>query len=67
MQRVGSAIGIAIIGSVLFGSINVTGPTQAALADAFTTAAANALAVSAAFSVVAFLLVFMLPKRVVSY
>ena len=64
MQRIGSAIGIAIIGSVLFGSIAVTGTTPAAIADAFTSASANALAVSAAFSVVAFLLVFMLPKRV---
>ena len=51
-------------GSVLFGSINVTGNTQAAVADAFTSASANALAVSAAFSVVAFFLVFMLPRRV---
>ena len=64
MQRIGSAVGIAIIGSVLFGSIKVTGNTQAAVADAFTSASANALAVSAAFSVVAFLLVFMLPRRV---
>ncbi|MFT2816195.1 DHA2 family efflux MFS transporter permease subunit [Leifsonia sp. A12D58] len=64
MQRIGSAIGIAIIGSVLFGSIHVTANTQAAVADAFASASANALAVSAAFSVVAFLLVFMLPKRV---
>ncbi|WP_345761130.1 DHA2 family efflux MFS transporter permease subunit [Diaminobutyricibacter sp. McL0608] len=64
MQRVGSAIGIAIIGSVLFGSLTITGHTPAAVADGFASAAANALAVSAAFSVVALLLVFALPKRV---
>ncbi|GAB3127385.1 MFS transporter [Glaciibacter psychrotolerans] len=64
MQRVGSAIGIAVIGSVLFGTLNVTGHTPAAVADAFASSAAAALAVSAAFSVVALLLVFALPKRV---
>lgn len=63
-QRVGSAIGIAIIGSVLFGTLTITGHTPEALATGFTNAAANALAVSAAFAVVAFLLVFALPKRV---
>ena len=64
MQRVGSAIGIAIIGSVLFGTLNITGNTPEAVADAFATSAASALAVSAGLSVVAFLLVFALPKRV---
>jgi Na+/melibiose symporter-like transporter len=64
MQRVGSAIGIAIIGSVLFGTLTITGHTPEAVADGFATAAANALAVSAAFSVVALLLVFALPKRI---
>lgn len=64
MQRVGSAIGIAVIGSVLFGSLMVTGPGPAALATAFTDSATSAMAVSAAFSVVALVLVFALPKRV---
>jgi EmrB/QacA subfamily drug resistance transporter len=64
MQRVGSAIGIAVIGSVLFGTLNVTGPTSSDLADAFTSSAAAALGVSAGLSVVAFLLVFALPRRV---
>jgi EmrB/QacA subfamily drug resistance transporter len=64
MQRVGSAIGIAVIGSVLFGTLNVTGPARSDLADAFTSSAAAALGVSAALSVVAFLLVFALPRRV---
>ncbi|MGI3784760.1 MAG: MFS transporter [Janthinobacterium lividum] len=61
VQRVGSAVGIAIIGSVLFGSLLITGPDT--VASGFTHAAGNAMAVSAAFSVAALLLVFALPKR----
>lgn len=61
MQRVGSAVGIAIIGSVLFGSLVITGPDT--VASGFLDAAADAMAVSAAFSVAALLLVFVLPKR----
>ncbi|SDU98333.1 drug resistance transporter, EmrB/QacA subfamily [Microlunatus sagamiharensis] len=61
VQRVGSAVGIAIIGSVLFGSLEITGPDT--VASGFTRAAGDAMAVSAAFSVVALLLVFVLPKR----
>jgi len=67
MQRLGSAIGIAIIGSVFFGTLSIPAkgpPTAADLAVAFTHSATSALAVSAAFAVVAFLLVFALPKRV---
>ena len=66
MQRVGSAIGIAIIGSVFFGTLSLPGtgsPTATDLADAFTHSATSALAVSAAFAVVSFLLVFALPQR----
>lgn len=63
MQRIGSAIGIAVVGSVLFGTLHVTGSTPAAVADAFTSSAAAALAVSAGLSVVAFLFVFTLPRR----
>jgi EmrB/QacA subfamily drug resistance transporter len=69
MQRVGSAIGIAIIGSVFFGTLSIPGtgrPSAEALAVAFTHSATSALAVSAAFAVVSFLLVFALPKRVTS-
>ncbi|MGI3784306.1 MAG: MFS transporter [Janthinobacterium lividum] len=61
VQRVGSAIGIAIIGSVLFGSLVITGPDT--VGSGFTHAAGNAMAVSAAFSVAALLLVFALPRR----
>jgi len=67
MQRLGSAIGIAIIGSVFFGTLSLPTngrPTAADLATGFTHSAVSALAVSAAFAVVAFLLVFALPKRV---
>ena len=63
MQRIGAAIGIAIIGSVLFGNIGpITGPAD--LPGAFGQAATPALAVSAAFAIAAFALVFTLPKRV---
>ena len=64
MQRVGSAIGIAVLGSVFFGTLVVAGPGPAALAAGFTTSATAAMGVSAAFSVLALLLVFVLPKRV---
>ncbi|MGV8969459.1 MAG: DHA2 family efflux MFS transporter permease subunit [Microbacteriaceae bacterium] len=63
MQRIGSAIGIAVIGSVFFGNIGpIAGPLD--VATAFGQAATPALAVSAAFAVVAFGLVFTLPRRV---
>ena len=45
MQRVGSAIGIAVISSVLFGSLVITGSDSRA--SGFTNAAAHAMAVSA--------------------
>jgi len=67
MQRIGSAVGIAVVGSVLFAGIanaNITGPDD--VAQAFTDAAAWAIGLSAALSVVAFVLVFALPKRVAS-
>ncbi|WP_375425404.1 MFS transporter [uncultured Friedmanniella sp.] len=63
VQRVGSAVGIAIIGSVLFGSLVVRGPGADALATGFVDAAAKAMAVSCAFALAALLLVFALPKR----
>lgn len=63
MQRIGAAIGIAIIGAVLFGNIGaITGPAD--LPAAFGQAATPALAVSAGFAIAAFALVFTLPKRV---
>lgn len=70
MQRVGSAIGIAVIGSVFFGTLSFpTGrrPTADDVATAFGTSASAALGVSVAFSVLAFLLVFTLPKTVATW
>ncbi|WP_448060865.1 MFS transporter [Cellulomonas hominis] len=64
MQRIGSAVGIAVIGSVLFGSLTVAGHTPEALATGFTHAAALAMSVSAAMAWLAFVLVFALPRRV---
>lgn len=78
MQRLGSAIGIAVIGSVFFGTLVIEKPTfpgrpsAAEIKDAvahnvaigFTTSAASAIALSAVFALVAFFLVFALPRRV---
>lgn len=60
-QRIGSAIGIAVVGSVLFGSLAITGPGT--VPAAFTHAAAAAIAVSSGLSLAAFVLVFALPKH----
>jgi EmrB/QacA subfamily drug resistance transporter len=70
-QRVGSAIGIAVIGSLFFGNLVIEPavpgpPTSAELAIAFGHSASVALLASAIFAVVAFLLVFALPRRVSS-
>jgi EmrB/QacA subfamily drug resistance transporter len=101
MQRVGAAVGIAVIGSVLFGIADLTSikgevtkkvaaamkeghftSAQAAasaakslassiskqeLATHFLTAASDAMAVSAIFALVAFALVFALPRRVTQW
>jgi Na+/melibiose symporter-like transporter len=67
MQRIGSAIGIAVIGSVFFGNLvfpTDRQPTADDVANAFGNAATLALFVSACFAVVSFALVFALPKRV---
>lgn len=63
MQRVGSAMGIAVIGTVLFGTLHVTSRGPHAVALAFDHSAALAMAVSAAFSAASFALVFALPRR----
>lgn len=60
-QRIGSAIGIAVVGSVLFGSLTVTRP--ATVPAAFIHAAATAIAVSTSLALTALLLVFALPKH----
>ena len=48
VQRVGSAVGIAVIGSVFFGTLVIAGKTPDAVATGFTDAAAAAMAVRAA-------------------
>ncbi|MCS5734326.1 MFS transporter [Herbiconiux daphne] len=63
MQRVGSAIGIAVIGSVFFGTLVISGQDAAAVATGFVDSSAAAMGVSVAFAVLAFLLVFALPRR----
>jgi EmrB/QacA subfamily drug resistance transporter len=63
MQRIGSAIGIAVIGTVLFGTLHVV-PGPDAFATAFGHSATLAMGVSTVLSVVAFCLVFALPSAV---
>ena len=63
MQRIGSAIGIAVIGTVLFGTLHVV-PGPDALATAFGHSATLAMGISAVLSVAAFGLVFALPRAV---
>jgi EmrB/QacA subfamily drug resistance transporter len=62
MQRVGSAVGIAIIGTVLFGTLHFPASADA-VALAFGHSATLAMAASAGLSIGAFALVFALPKR----
>ncbi len=66
VQRVGSAIGVAVIGSVLFGTLSFDTQGSDAAAIAFAHSATLAMMVSTGLSLVAFLLVFALPKRVES-
>lgn len=64
-QRVGSAVGIAVIGAVLFGSLHVRpGPDAAAVA--FSQAAPIALLASAGLIVAALVLVLALPRQIPS-
>lgn len=65
VQRIGSAAGIAVVGSVFFGTLAVPAgrPAPADVADAFGHSAAVAMSLSAALAVVAFVLVFALPRR----
>jgi EmrB/QacA subfamily drug resistance transporter len=62
-QRVGTAAGIAIIGTVLFGSLKVV-PGPHAVASAFTHSAQLALLVNLGFMAVALILVLALPRQV---
>jgi EmrB/QacA subfamily drug resistance transporter len=62
MQRIGSAIGIAIIGTILFGTLRFPASANA-VALAFGHSATLAMAASAGLSIAAFALVFALPQR----
>ena len=62
-QRVGSATGIAVIGTVLFSTLHVA-HVPGGLARAFGHSAALATTVSAGLSIAAFALGFLLPQRV---
>ena len=66
MQRLGTAIGIAIIGAILFGSLTISGarPSAVDVANGFGYSASLAMGMSAILSVAAFGLVFALPRRV---
>ena len=66
MQRLGSAIGVAVVGSVFFGTLSLPAgrPSAADLATAFSDSAAASLGVSAGFALLAFALVFTLPRRI---
>ena len=61
-QRVGSAIGIAVIGTVLFGAVHPR-PGPNAVAIAFSHAAQLALLANVAFVLIALLLVTALPRQ----
>ncbi|MFY9889125.1 MAG: MFS transporter, partial [Streptosporangiaceae bacterium] len=62
-QRVGTAIGIAIIGTVLFGSLKFR-PGPHAVASAFTHSAQLALLANLGFMIVALILVLALPREI---
>jgi EmrB/QacA subfamily drug resistance transporter len=64
-QRIGSAIGIAVIGTVLFGTLSAR-PGPDGLARAFTHSAQLAMLASVAFVLIALLLVVALPRQVPS-
>jgi MFS family permease len=64
-QRLGSAIGIAIIGTVLFGTLHFV-PGPAAVANAFSHSAQLALLTNVGFLVLALILVLALPRQVPS-
>jgi EmrB/QacA subfamily drug resistance transporter len=62
-QRIGSAIGIAVIGTVLFGTLHVL-PGPDAVATAFSHSAQLALLANVGLVVLALVLVLALPRRI---
>jgi EmrB/QacA subfamily drug resistance transporter len=62
-QRLGTAIGIAVIGTVLFGTLKFT-PGRYAIADAFSHSAQLALLANLGFVLIALILVVALPREI---
>ena len=62
-QRLGSAIGIAVIGTVLYGNLHVR-PGPNAVASAFSHSSVLALLANTAFVLVSLLLVIALPRQI---
>ncbi len=62
-QRVGSAIGIAVIGTVLFATLHIR-PGPDALASAFSHSSQLALLANLAFVLIALILVLALPRQI---
>jgi EmrB/QacA subfamily drug resistance transporter len=62
-QRVGTAVGIALIGTVLFGSLKLV-PGPHAAASAFARSAQLALLANLGFMIVALILVLALPRQI---
>jgi Na+/melibiose symporter-like transporter len=62
-QRIGTAVGIAIIGTVLFGSLKFA-PGLHAVAAAFSRSAQLALLANLGFMIVALILVLALPRQI---
>jgi len=62
-QRIGTALGIAIIGTVLFGTLQIH-PGPAAVATGFARSAQLALLTNVGFVVLALILVLALPRRI---
>jgi EmrB/QacA subfamily drug resistance transporter len=62
-QRLGTAIGIAVIGTVLFGTLHVV-PGPSAVATAFTHSAQLALLANLGFMALALILVLALPRTI---
>ena len=64
MQRVGTAIGVAIIGSILFAALTPDKMVPGLIGQAFKDGASAAMMTSALMALAAFFLVFTLPKRI---
>jgi hypothetical protein len=60
-QRIGSALGIAVVGTVLFGTLHPAADSGPALAAAFSHSFQAALAVNIALSVATFALALVTP------